>query len=314
MTIEVVPVGGVEAPRPAADLRRLSFRQFPCGAGRSRLEGSASQHSGDWRPALSSRGDVGHIDPMSRAEGQLASGGRPHSGNDRHGGDSRARNATAARQHEVLVLGAGYAGLSAAIQLAARTRKRGNPRVTLVKPLRHLHRAAPAAHDRHRPGDGPDEHPGAAGRHRRRLRPRLGHRRGRRSEDRPDRRRPGPALRHPGLRPGQHRGHCGHPRRGQPRPHPRQPGGRRPPRRTADPARRRDRRGRRQRPDRCRGRRGDRRAAPGAPGGAAGSAGARRGHAPEGQGIPGRGAHPARCAGAQRRRRGQGAAGQRSAP
>ncbi|OSP40483.1 FAD-dependent oxidoreductase, partial [Streptomyces sp. 13-12-16] len=43
-------------------------------------------------------------------------------------------NATAAQRHEVLVLGAGYAGLSAAIQLAARTRKRGNPRVTLVNP------------------------------------------------------------------------------------------------------------------------------------------------------------------------------------
>lgn len=43
-------------------------------------------------------------------------------------------NATAARQHEVLVLGAGYAGLSAAIQLAARTAKRGDVRVTLVNP------------------------------------------------------------------------------------------------------------------------------------------------------------------------------------
>ncbi|MFF8731982.1 NAD(P)/FAD-dependent oxidoreductase [Streptomyces sp. NPDC015171] len=43
-------------------------------------------------------------------------------------------NATAAQQHEVLVLGAGYAGLSAAIQLAARTRKRGNLRVTLINP------------------------------------------------------------------------------------------------------------------------------------------------------------------------------------
>ncbi|WP_239014864.1 FAD-dependent oxidoreductase [Streptomyces sp. CdTB01] len=43
-------------------------------------------------------------------------------------------NATAAHQHEVLILGAGYAGLSAAIQLAARTRKRGNLRVTLVNP------------------------------------------------------------------------------------------------------------------------------------------------------------------------------------
>ncbi|MFI6344876.1 NAD(P)/FAD-dependent oxidoreductase [Streptomyces sp. NPDC050560] len=43
-------------------------------------------------------------------------------------------NATAARRHEVLVLGAGYAGLSATIQLAARTRKRGHLRVTLVNP------------------------------------------------------------------------------------------------------------------------------------------------------------------------------------
>ncbi|MFF4185164.1 NAD(P)/FAD-dependent oxidoreductase [Streptomyces sp. NPDC001691] len=43
-------------------------------------------------------------------------------------------NATAAQQHEVLVLGAGYAGLSAAIQLAARTKRRGNLRVRLVNP------------------------------------------------------------------------------------------------------------------------------------------------------------------------------------
>ncbi|MFC9326899.1 NAD(P)/FAD-dependent oxidoreductase [Kitasatospora sp. NPDC057015] len=43
-------------------------------------------------------------------------------------------NATAAQRHEVLVLGAGYAGLSAAIQLAARTRKRVDLRVTLVNP------------------------------------------------------------------------------------------------------------------------------------------------------------------------------------
>jgi NADH dehydrogenase FAD-containing subunit len=43
-------------------------------------------------------------------------------------------NATAAQQHEVLVLGAGYAGLSAAVQLAARTGKRGNLRVRLVNP------------------------------------------------------------------------------------------------------------------------------------------------------------------------------------
>ncbi|MEU1167674.1 hypothetical protein ABZ372_48540, partial [Streptomyces sp. NPDC005921] len=41
---------------------------------------------------------------------------------------------TTTQQHEVLVLGAGYAGLSAAMQLAARTRKRGNLRVTLVNP------------------------------------------------------------------------------------------------------------------------------------------------------------------------------------
>src|SRR3954469_14625790 len=70
---------------------------------------------------------------MSRTEGQLASGGPPH-GNDRHERDGTAMNATAAKQHETLVLGAGYAGLSAAIQLAARTRKRGNLRVTLVNP------------------------------------------------------------------------------------------------------------------------------------------------------------------------------------
>ncbi|WP_030264835.1 NAD(P)/FAD-dependent oxidoreductase [Streptomyces sp. NRRL B-24484] len=43
-------------------------------------------------------------------------------------------NTTATRQHEVLVLGAGYAGLAATIQLAARTRRRGNLRVTLVNP------------------------------------------------------------------------------------------------------------------------------------------------------------------------------------
>ncbi|MHC3821212.1 NAD(P)/FAD-dependent oxidoreductase [Streptomyces sp. DT9] len=44
-------------------------------------------------------------------------------------------NATEAQKHEVLVLGAGYAGLAAAIQLAARTRKRGDVRVTLVNPF-----------------------------------------------------------------------------------------------------------------------------------------------------------------------------------
>ncbi|MFI8232502.1 NAD(P)/FAD-dependent oxidoreductase [Streptomyces sp. NPDC085900] len=43
-------------------------------------------------------------------------------------------NAKAVQRHEVLVLGAGYAGLSATIQLAARTRKRGNLRVTLINP------------------------------------------------------------------------------------------------------------------------------------------------------------------------------------
>lgn len=43
-------------------------------------------------------------------------------------------NSTTAQRQEVLVLGAGYAGLAAAIQLAARTRKRGNLRVTLVNP------------------------------------------------------------------------------------------------------------------------------------------------------------------------------------
>ncbi|ROR43170.1 NAD(P)/FAD-dependent oxidoreductase [Kitasatospora cineracea] len=44
-------------------------------------------------------------------------------------------NSTVApRRHEVLVLGAGYAGLAAAVQLAARTRGRGDLRVTLVNP------------------------------------------------------------------------------------------------------------------------------------------------------------------------------------
>ena len=43
-------------------------------------------------------------------------------------------NAKAAQRHEVLVLGAGYAGLSTTIQLAARTRKRGNLQVTLINP------------------------------------------------------------------------------------------------------------------------------------------------------------------------------------
>ncbi|MET9613568.1 NAD(P)/FAD-dependent oxidoreductase [Kitasatospora indigofera] len=42
--------------------------------------------------------------------------------------------ATTEQRHEVLVLGAGYAGLATAVQLAARTRKRGNLRVTLVNP------------------------------------------------------------------------------------------------------------------------------------------------------------------------------------
>ncbi|MFJ6723245.1 FAD-dependent oxidoreductase, partial [Streptomyces sp. NPDC091259] len=41
---------------------------------------------------------------------------------------------TTTQQHEVLVMGAGYAGLGVAIQLAARTRKRGDLRVTLVNP------------------------------------------------------------------------------------------------------------------------------------------------------------------------------------
>ncbi|ROQ63708.1 NADH dehydrogenase FAD-containing subunit [Streptomyces sp. 840.1] len=47
-------------------------------------------------------------------------------------------NATETQQHEVLVLGAGYAGLCAAIQLAARTRKRGNVHVTLVNPCENF--------------------------------------------------------------------------------------------------------------------------------------------------------------------------------
>ncbi|MFD7984158.1 NAD(P)/FAD-dependent oxidoreductase [Kitasatospora indigofera] len=42
--------------------------------------------------------------------------------------------ATVEQRHEVLVLGVGYAGLATAIQLAARTRRRGNLRVTLVNP------------------------------------------------------------------------------------------------------------------------------------------------------------------------------------
>ncbi|MFI0965886.1 NAD(P)/FAD-dependent oxidoreductase [Streptomyces sp. NPDC021080] len=42
--------------------------------------------------------------------------------------------AKTAQRHEIVVLGAGYAGLSALVQLAARTRKRGNLRVTLVNP------------------------------------------------------------------------------------------------------------------------------------------------------------------------------------
>lgn len=42
--------------------------------------------------------------------------------------------AKAAQRHEVLVLGAGYAGLSTTIQLAARTRKRENLQVTLINP------------------------------------------------------------------------------------------------------------------------------------------------------------------------------------
>ncbi|WP_030314892.1 NAD(P)/FAD-dependent oxidoreductase [Streptomyces sp. NRRL B-3229] len=46
----------------------------------------------------------------------------------------KTTHSAAARRHEVLVLGAGYAGLSAAIQLAARSRKRGALRVTLVNP------------------------------------------------------------------------------------------------------------------------------------------------------------------------------------
>ncbi|HEY2671385.1 MAG TPA: FAD-dependent oxidoreductase, partial [Rugosimonospora sp.] len=39
-----------------------------------------------------------------------------------------------AAMHRVLILGAGYAGMSAAIQLAARVRRREDVRVTLVNP------------------------------------------------------------------------------------------------------------------------------------------------------------------------------------
>lgn len=46
----------------------------------------------------------------------------------------KTTHSAAARRHEVLVLGAGYAGLSAAFQLAARSRKRGDLRVTPVNP------------------------------------------------------------------------------------------------------------------------------------------------------------------------------------
>ncbi|WP_436775295.1 NAD(P)/FAD-dependent oxidoreductase [Yinghuangia sp. YIM S09857] len=40
--------------------------------------------------------------------------------------------------HRIVVLGAGYAGMSAAVQLAARTRRRDGVRVTLVNPQEHF--------------------------------------------------------------------------------------------------------------------------------------------------------------------------------
>lgn len=59
-------------------------------------------------------------------------------------------NATAAAQHEALVLGAGCAGLSAPSQLAARARKRGNLRVTLVNPYDTFTERPPGRSGRHR--------------------------------------------------------------------------------------------------------------------------------------------------------------------
>jgi NADH dehydrogenase FAD-containing subunit len=47
---------------------------------------------------------------------------------------STQREAGLATTHRVLVLGAGYAGMAAAIQLAARVKGRGEVRVTLVNP------------------------------------------------------------------------------------------------------------------------------------------------------------------------------------
>jgi NADH dehydrogenase FAD-containing subunit len=72
-----------------------------------------------------------HIDLMSRAGGQLASGGRQRQVEE---GEtmSRPHEAGTATRHRVLIVGAGYAGMSAAIQLAARVKGREDVDVTLV--------------------------------------------------------------------------------------------------------------------------------------------------------------------------------------
>src|SRR5690349_13073508 len=69
---------------------------------------------------------------MSRIGGWLVSRGCPHQA---RGATMTTRRETGtAAPHRVLILGAGYAGMAAAIQLAARTKGREDVRVTLVNP------------------------------------------------------------------------------------------------------------------------------------------------------------------------------------
>ncbi|AJC61380.1 putative NADH dehydrogenase II [Streptomyces sp. 769] len=72
-----------------------------------------------------------HIDLMSRMGGQLPSGGRQQ--RIKEGGTMNAQQGTGTETaHRVVVLGAGYAGMAAAVQLAARTKRRQGVQVTVV--------------------------------------------------------------------------------------------------------------------------------------------------------------------------------------
>jgi pyruvate/2-oxoglutarate dehydrogenase complex dihydrolipoamide dehydrogenase (E3) component len=72
-----------------------------------------------------------HIDRMSWTGGQLASGGRQQQV-EKGGTMSAQREADVTTAHHMVILGAGYAGMSAAIQLAARVGRREDVQVTLV--------------------------------------------------------------------------------------------------------------------------------------------------------------------------------------